>query len=72
MDIRVAAYGSSVVSTFTNTAGTRATSYVQNAETQGPVNAVGAVGVRPNDQVAEGNGGGYTDSVRGSIVNILA
>ncbi len=70
MDIRVAAYKPSVtVSTFTN--GPTATTYVQNAAQSGPVTAVAAINSVRNQVAAQPNDG-YTDSVRGSLINILA
>lgn len=74
MDIRVAAYNPSVtVSTVTrsnNAGGTSATTYIQNAAQSGPVQAVNNI-VPSQGQFASANEG-YTDSVRGSLINILA
>ena len=74
MDIRVAAYNPSVtVSTVTrsnNAGGTSATTYIQNASQSGPVQPVSNI-TPVGNQLASANEG-YTDSVRGSIINILA
>ncbi len=74
MDIRVAAYNPSVtvstVSRSTSAGATATTTYVQNAAQSGPVQAVNNV-PRTGNQFASATEG-YTDSVRGSLVNILA
>ncbi len=78
MDIRIASYNAGTarpvnVSTFSKAGSPMATAYVQNAAQSGPVTAVESISAArttPSSQVA--NGGGYTDSVRGSIINILA
>lgn len=70
MDIRVSAYRPNVtVSTVAQPGNPLATAYVQNASQSGPVPAVQGI-----NQIADApnNGGGYTDSIRGSLVNILA
>ncbi|PZP38441.1 MAG: hypothetical protein DI585_07355 [Pseudomonas fluorescens] len=76
MDIRVSAYRPNVtVSTVRNEGNPFATAYVQNANASGPVTATDPVQAARNafDQLAANTSSdGYTDSVRGSIVNILA
>lgn len=70
MDIRVAAYKPSVtVSTFSE--GPATTTYVQNAAQSAPVSAASAVNSAASQIAAQPNDG-YTDSVRGSLINILA
>lgn len=75
MDIRVAAYSpSTTVTTVSRSNSPFATAYVQNASQSSPVTAAAAI--RPVQdsltQLAAAPSDGYTDSVRGSIINILA
>jgi hypothetical protein len=75
MDIRVAAYNPVTVTTFASRAGNPlATAYVQNAANSGPVPAVNATTPVQNavtNSIAT-TGEGYTDHIRGSLINILA
>ncbi len=78
MDIRVASYNTGTarpvsVTTFSQTGNPFATAYVQNAAANGPVQAVNQASAVSGDRGTQtANGDGYTDSVRGSIINILA
>lgn len=78
MDIRVASYNTGTarpvnVTTFSQTGNPLATAYVQNAAANGPVQAVNQThAVQGGRGTQTANGDGYTDSVRGSIINILA
>jgi hypothetical protein len=80
MDIRVATYSSGITASTVSKAGNPlTTTYVQNAAQSGPVGAVKSVASVPQQSPAAsmlannpGSGGGYTDSIRGSLVNILA
>lgn len=74
MDIRVAAYSPVTVSTFSRAGSSTATTYVQNAATSGPVSAVAPIQQMQDStrSLASNPSEGYTDSVRGSLVNILA
>lgn len=74
MDIRVTAYNPVTVSTFSNKGNPFATSVVQNANTSGPVQAIQSLqGAQGNTRTANAGGnGGYTDTIRGSLINILA
>ena len=78
MDIRIASYNTGTarpvnVTTFSQKGNPLATAYVQSAAQNGPVNPVPSVNMLSNSgsrQVA--NGDGYTDHIRGSLINILA
>jgi len=78
MDIRIASYNTGSarpvnLTTFSKPGSPMATTYVQNAAQSGPVPAVDAISASRTTQSSQvANGGGYTDSVRGSIINILA
>lgn len=75
MDIRVAAYSPSVtVSTVSKAGNPLATAYVQNAAQSSPVAAAAPVGNATQSQqlLAANPNDGYTDTVRGSLINILA
>jgi hypothetical protein len=73
MDIRVSAYSPATTVTTASRAGNPlATAYVQNASQSGPVTAAEAIRPVQNNLVAANPSDGYTDSVRGSIINILA
>lgn len=70
MDIRIASYRPNVtVSTVSQANNPLSTSFVQNANQSGPVPAVAGINQIAN---APNSGGGYTDSIRGSLINILA
>jgi hypothetical protein len=68
MDIRVAAYSPAAASNQP----TLAARNIQPASTYIPVTATAAVRPVQSQQVANAGNDGYTDSVRGSIINILA
>lgn len=77
MDIRIASYRPNAFTGVTMTASQGAplgNATVQNAASSSPVNPVTATasvqGQNASRQIA--NGGGYTDAIRGSLVNILA
>jgi hypothetical protein len=81
MDIRMTSYSSTFGGTnLTHSQNGRASQYtVQNAASSGPVNPVAPARAAESqaasptlDRIAGGDNGGYTDSVRGSLVNILA
>lgn len=74
MDIRVAAYSptasASSASRSTPTSNAFATAATQS--TGNPVSATAATQNSTQSQIAANPNDGYTDSVRGSIINILA
>ena len=75
MDIRVSAYNPVTVSTITRSGSPFATAYVQNAAQSSPVTPVEATRPVQNavqSSIAANPNDGYTDSVRGSLINILA
>ncbi len=74
MDIRVATYNPVTVTTASRSGNPLATAYVQNAANSGSVAPVAAA--RPLEDSLKAsianNGEGYTDHIRGSLINILA
>lgn len=78
MDIRVASYNTGTarpvnITTVSQSGSPFTTAYVNNSSANGPVQAVNQVNALPSSSPTQtANGDGYTDSVRGSIINILA
>ena len=78
MDIRVASYNTGTarpvnITTVSQQGNPFATAYVQNSAANGPVQAVNQINAVQNSRGTQtANTDGYTDAVRGSLINILA